>query len=108
VARAERDGRCEGDPTPVGPAAGAPDGAVDPRAWLRSLVRDGLVPALRRDATVARAFFRSFNLLAGPADWMADPEVLRRVLAQQRAAPGRADPRLGPPRAELLAELGAD
>ena len=83
-----------------GAAAGARPGpgAVDPRAYLRDLLLRGLVPALRLDATVLRAFMRSFNLLDPPGDLMREPALLGRVLAvyQKRPRAGRAGPRPRP------------
>jgi 2-polyprenyl-6-methoxyphenol hydroxylase-like FAD-dependent oxidoreductase len=82
-------------------------GAVDPRAYVRSLIRHGLVPALRFDADVSRAFFRAFNLLDPPGDLLRDPSVLLRVLEFFRTRHEREDPVLGPGRAALLPLLAA-
>jgi 2-polyprenyl-6-methoxyphenol hydroxylase-like FAD-dependent oxidoreductase len=67
-------------------APNRPDGSVDPLGYMRSMVRDGFLPALREDLGVLRAFMRIFNLLDAPADLMKDPAVLGKVLAvyQQR------------------------
>ncbi len=35
-----------------------PDGTVDPQAYIRAVVRDGLIPALGEDVVVLRAFLR--------------------------------------------------
>ncbi len=40
--------------------------ASDPRAFTRSVLRDGLAPALRSDQVVLRAFVRNLNLLSPP------------------------------------------
>jgi 2-polyprenyl-6-methoxyphenol hydroxylase-like FAD-dependent oxidoreductase len=88
------------------PAAGA-GAAVDPRAYMRSLLRHGLVPALRTDAAVSRAFFRSFNLLDPPADLLRDPAILLRVLELYRTRGERVEPVLGPGRGEMLDVLAA-
>ena len=59
-----------------------PDGdANDPRTMMRSVLREGLLPALRLDAVVLRAFFRNFNLLTEPDALLKDPEVSNRVFA---------------------------
>jgi 2-polyprenyl-6-methoxyphenol hydroxylase-like FAD-dependent oxidoreductase len=81
----------------------APDQPVDPRAFMRSVLRDGLLPALRTDATVLRAFLRNFNLLETP-DWLlANGDVMRRVLAAWRERDQRApDEPLGPLREEMV------
>lgn len=59
-----------------------PDGdGNDPRTMMRSVLREGLLPALRSDAVVLRAFFRNFNLLNEPDALLKDPEVSNRVFA---------------------------
>ncbi|MFM2072116.1 MAG: hypothetical protein RLZZ623_2379, partial [Actinomycetota bacterium] len=59
-----------------------PDGdATDPRTFMRAVFRDGLVPAMRSDVVVLRAFFRSFNLLDSPEAMANDADVGARVLA---------------------------
>jgi 2-polyprenyl-6-methoxyphenol hydroxylase-like FAD-dependent oxidoreductase len=84
----------------------APGQAVDPRAFLRSVLRDGLLPALRSDATVLRAFLRNFNLLDPPDSLLSNGDVMGRVLAAWRAREGRAAPEpLGPARDEMLRVL---
>jgi 2-polyprenyl-6-methoxyphenol hydroxylase-like FAD-dependent oxidoreductase len=88
-------------------ADAAPGVPVDPKAWLRSVLRFGLLPALRVDAVVARRFFRAFNLLDPPDDLLRDPDLLARVLAVYRGRAGRQEPELGPPRAKLLELLAA-
>src|SRR6187431_2476628 len=59
-------------------ASGDPD-AVQ-REFMRSVLREGLFPALRTDATVFRAFLRGFNLLSSPEALMQDSEVMAKVL----------------------------
>jgi 2-polyprenyl-6-methoxyphenol hydroxylase-like FAD-dependent oxidoreductase len=78
------------------------------KAFMRDLMRDGLMPAVRTDATVFRAFVRAFNLLDPPDALIADPEVVGRVMtAYQERDQRPPEPPLGPPRDELLAELTA-
>lgn len=81
----------------------------DPRTFLRSVFRDGLLPAIRSDAVVLRAFFRSLNLLSAPDALVKDPEVGARVLAVwQDRATRPPEPALGPrTRAELRQLLPA-
>ena len=76
------------------------DGTTDP--GLGSLVRDGLLPAARKDARVMRAFLRAFNLLAPPASAMSDPYVVGKVLEAYQERESRPPVRLGPGRGELL------
>lgn len=84
------------------------DGRVDPAAYMRSLVRDGLMPALREDLHVLRAFMRVFNLLDSPRDLMADPQLLGRVLRVWQARESRERVSFGPDRSEMLQCLRAD
>lgn len=79
----------------------------DPRTMMRAVLRDGLVPAMRTDAVVLRAFVRTFNLLSAPDALMTDPDVVARVLAvwQDRDARPSEAP-LGPStRVELLTSI---
>ncbi|MEN8160702.1 MAG: FAD-dependent oxidoreductase [Myxococcota bacterium] len=89
------------------PKAHDESGAVDPRAYMRDLLKNGLVPALRLDATVLRAFLRSFNLLDPPGELLKDPALLGRVLAVYQRRHERTEPNLGPDRAGLLERLAA-
>ena len=82
-------------------------GFVNPKSYLRALLRHGLVPALRFDADVSRVFFRSFNLLDAPGDLLRDPRVMLRVLEFYQTRHEREDPVLGPGRTAML-ELLAD
>jgi 2-polyprenyl-6-methoxyphenol hydroxylase-like FAD-dependent oxidoreductase len=84
------------------PAADAP---VDPRAYMRDLLTRGLIPAIRLDATVMRAFFRSFNLLDPPGAFMQRPDVMQRILAVYQDRDDRVEPVLGPGRSEMLQVL---
>lgn len=67
-----------------------------------------LLVASGSDPVIGRAMARFWNLLATPADLMADPEVMARiaaVLAEPEAYP--VPPREGPSRCELLAAIAA-
>ena len=82
------------------------DDVVDPKVFLRDLMREGLMPAVRTDATVFRAFVRAFNLLESPDALMSDADVINRVMVAYAERDQRApEPSLGPPRADLLAAL---
>jgi len=78
------------------------DGTNDPRAFMRSVIREGLIPALRSDATVLRRFMRLMNLLDPPADLMRDPAFFGRVVACWNQRDQREPERAGPRRAEML------
>jgi 2-polyprenyl-6-methoxyphenol hydroxylase-like FAD-dependent oxidoreductase len=86
-----------------------PDGdSTDPRTFMRGVFRDGLVPALRLDAVVLRAFMRNFNLLTPPDALVEDADVNARVLAVWNDRDQREpEPPLGPStRKELVDALG--
>ena len=82
-----------------------PDGTVDPQAYIRAVVRDGLIPALGEDVVVLRAFLRMFNLLAPPQAIFSDPDVFGRILASFARRGSRPPRELGPSRDALLAQL---
>jgi 2-polyprenyl-6-methoxyphenol hydroxylase-like FAD-dependent oxidoreductase len=83
------------------------DGTVDTRAYMRSLLRDGLVPAMREDLTLLRAFMRVFNLLESPQDLMKDPQIMQRVLKSFEKRDEREDVVRGPSRDEMVRQLAA-
>jgi 2-polyprenyl-6-methoxyphenol hydroxylase-like FAD-dependent oxidoreductase len=85
-----------------------PDGdPTDQRSFMRAVFRDGLLPALRRDPVVLRAFFRALNLLTAPDAMVKDPDVGARVLTVWQDRDNRPpEPPLGPKRrADLIALL---
>jgi len=98
VEAAQREGR---DPF----ATHRADGTVDPRATMRSLLRDGLVPGLREDLVLMRAFMRIFNLLEAPSDMLRRPDLMQHVLAAWQRRETRAPLVLGPGRAEMIERL---
>ncbi|MDG2332870.1 MAG: hypothetical protein P8Q97_01465 [Myxococcota bacterium] len=81
------------------------DGSIDPKAYMRSVLVHGLVPALREDIVVLRAFMRVFNMLDSPQDLMATPDLLARVLAIWQGREEREPLKMGPARAEMLEEI---
>lgn len=90
----------------VDPAAqSAPGQPVDPKAFLRSVFRDGLIPALRTDIEVVRAFMRVFNLLVPPDTMMTNADVVGRVLAAWRARDDRPALELAGPERKAMLEL---
>jgi len=68
-----------------------------------------VLPAMRTDQVVLRAFLRNLNLLTPPEMLMKDPEVGARVLAAWQDRENRVtEPALGPARRDdLLASLAA-
>jgi 2-polyprenyl-6-methoxyphenol hydroxylase-like FAD-dependent oxidoreductase len=85
--------------------AAAPGQAVDPKAFVRSVFRDGLIPALRSDIHVVRAFMRVFNLLAPPDAMMNDAALIGRVLAAWRERDQRPVLELPGPEREAMLEV---
>jgi 2-polyprenyl-6-methoxyphenol hydroxylase-like FAD-dependent oxidoreductase len=83
--------------------------ASDPRAFTRSVLRDGLAPALRSDQVVLRAFVRNLNLLSPPDALLSDADFGARVFAVLQTKDERPpEPSLGPAtRAEFIAALPA-
>lgn len=93
---------------PAGDGSGteAGDGAVDPSDFIRELLREGLLPAMRTDPVVLRAFLRTFNLLTQPDLLMTDPDLIGRVMAAYQDRDNRPpEPELGPDRAGFLAAI---
>jgi 2-polyprenyl-6-methoxyphenol hydroxylase-like FAD-dependent oxidoreductase len=87
-------------------AAGASGDSVPDENPMRAVMRDGLLPAVRTDAVVYRAFLRAFNLLSPPDALLADPDLVGRVLAVYQDRENRPpEPVLGPDRPEMLAHL---
>ena len=99
---ARQKAELEGGP----PTSDDDDPEAQPRLFMRSVLREGLFPALRTDPAVFRAFLRGFNLLASPEALLQDSEVMASVLkAWQSRDEREPEPPLGPNRDELLALL---
>ena len=106
----EREGGPEADDARAVSASHGQEDDADrtTREFVQSIMRDGLLPAVRTDATVFRAFVRAFNLLDPPELITTDPDVVNRVLAAYQARDERPpDEPLGPDRTGLLAALDA-
>jgi len=84
-----------------------PDGSVDPKGFMRSLVKDGLIPGLREDVVLLRTLLRTIHLLDPPGDMMKNPVVLQHVLDAYGRRERRATVALGPSRAGLLERVAA-
>ncbi len=84
------------------------DGFDDAKRLERSVLRDGLRPAMRSDVTVLRAFMRNFNLLTAPDTVIKDLDVMGRVFsAWQERETRPPEPSLGPERESMVARLVA-
>jgi hypothetical protein len=90
-------------------APAQPGAPVDPKDFMRSLLQEGLFPAMRQDLVVLRAVVRAINLLEPPDTILRNPDVLNRVLAvwRDRDKRERRQAELGPPRSEMLRALRA-
>ncbi|MBM4266243.1 MAG: FAD-dependent oxidoreductase [Deltaproteobacteria bacterium] len=84
-----------------------PDGSQNPKAFVRSLIKDGLLPALREDLVVLRTFLRTLHLLDPPGDLMKNPVVMQRVLEVYARREEREKVVLGPSRSVLLERFAA-
>jgi len=86
-----------------------PSRPVDPQAFLRSVVQEGLFPAMRQDVEVLRAVVRVLHLLDPPDAVLRNPGVMAKILAvwRDRDTRQRRTRELGPPRDALLATLRA-
>jgi flavin-dependent dehydrogenase len=102
--RADRDARRVAGRILAGDSDRSDD---DPAAPMRAVFREGLLPALRTDAHVLRAFFRNFNLLTAPDALLTDADVMGRVLAVYQDRDSRPpEPALGPRRSALVEMIG--
>ncbi len=83
-----------------------PDGSSNPRAFMRSLLKEGLMPALTEDLILLRVFMRMMNLMDPPGDLMKNPQVMQSLLASYAKRDERERPKLadGPGR-EAMVEL---
>lgn len=84
-----------------------PDGSQNPKACMRSLVTEGLVPALHEDLGLLRIFMRAMNLLDAPGDLMKNPRFLQSLLASYARRDQREKVALGPSRAAMLERFAA-
>jgi 2-polyprenyl-6-methoxyphenol hydroxylase-like FAD-dependent oxidoreductase len=84
-----------------------PDGSQNPKAFVRSLIRDGLIPALEEDLPLLRTFLRTLNLLEAPGDLMRNPLVMQSVLASYARRAQRPQKVLGPTREAMLERFAA-
>ena len=82
-----------------------PPGGGNEGAGMGNLVRDGLLPAARRDPRVLRAFLRVLNLIDTPTAPMSDPYVLGKVLESFQERDSRPPLVMGPRRGELLTAI---
>jgi 2-polyprenyl-6-methoxyphenol hydroxylase-like FAD-dependent oxidoreductase len=84
-----------------------PDGTQNPKGFLRSLLKEGLFPALREDLRLLRVFLRAMNLLEPPGDLLKNPAVLHSLLASYARREQREQVVLGPSREAMLERFAA-
>jgi len=92
-----------------GARAGA--GKLGLKAWLRkSLVEEGVIPAMRSDLDVVRAAARAFHMIDPPISWKKRPGLFARVLwmwAKPKFLKRAAYPASpGPERGDMMARVG--
>ncbi len=83
------------------------DGSQNPKAFMRSLLREGLGHAIREDMNVMRTFMRVFTLLDAPQDLMKRPEIFQAVLNAWNTRHTRPPLAVGPSRAEMVEILSS-
>jgi flavin-dependent dehydrogenase len=83
------------------------NGSIDPKKYMRAILRDGLLPGLREDIELLRVFMRAFNLLDPASDLMKRPDLLTRVMASYARKDQREPVDLGPSRKAMVDILDA-
>jgi len=84
-----------------------PDGTQNPKAFMRSLLKDGLMPALREDLALLRVFLRAMNLLETPGELFRSPLVMQSLLASYARREQREKVVFGPTREGMLERFAA-
>lgn len=80
-----------------------------PHAWARMIFAEGLVPAVRVDNVVSRAWMRTLNLLTKPDALLTDGDLIERVLKFYNEKDSRPpEEPLGPPREDFLQLIGGN
>lgn len=95
VAEAQRRGE---DPYQIVRA----DGTNNPKAFMRAVFREGLLPAIQQDLELMRTFMRAMNLLDAPDDLMNRPDVMQKVIAAYETRHEREPLHTGPDREQML------
>lgn len=79
-----------------------PDGTQNAKAFIRSLLKYGLMPALQEDVKLLRVFMRTMNLLDAPGALMKNPFVMQALLASYAKRDERPVVVRGPTRCEMV------
>jgi flavin-dependent dehydrogenase len=78
------------------------DGSTNEKAYMRGLVRQGLVPASREDFEVNRILSRVAHMLDLPTDLLNRPETMQKAIECYEGRHDRPAPVEGPSREEML------
>lgn len=88
-----------------------PDYVPDFKArLLKSFAEDAIMPAIRGDIRLLRAFMRGFHMIEPPSRWLKSPRniatVLRFWLRGKKRNADLYPPKMGPGRTAMLTKLG--
>ena len=83
------------------------DGSQNPKAFMRALLKEGLLPALREDLPLLRLFLRAMNLLDPPRNLLENPIFMNSLLASYERRGQREKVVLGPSRQDMLERFAA-
>jgi 2-polyprenyl-6-methoxyphenol hydroxylase-like FAD-dependent oxidoreductase len=81
------------------------DGTNDPKAFMRGVLREGLLPAMQEDLDLMRTFMRAMNLLEKAEDILGRPDVMQKILASYNRREEREPVYHGPNRKAMLGIL---
>jgi hypothetical protein len=84
-----------------------PDGTQNPKGFMRSLLKEGLMPALREDLPLLRVFMRTMNLMDPPGDLMKSPIFIQSLVASYAKRDQREPVNLGPSREAMVERFDA-
>jgi 2-polyprenyl-6-methoxyphenol hydroxylase-like FAD-dependent oxidoreductase len=82
-----------------------PDGSLDRKRFVRSLIHHGVMAVMHEDPVILRASLRAFNLLGLPDRLLERGDIARRVLKAWYRRGEHAPLSQGPARGDLLEQL---
>lgn len=80
-------------------------GTINPKAFARDVMREGLAPAIRQDLDLMRTFVRMVHMLDAPRDITREGDVMSKVMASYETRHQREPLVRGPSRDEALKML---
>ncbi|MCB1683457.1 MAG: NAD(P)-binding protein [Pseudomonadales bacterium] len=83
------------------------DGSIDPKAYARDVLRQGLAPAIREDLGLMRTFSRIVHMLDAPRDITREGDVMMKIMSYYNSRSEREPVVRGPSREEMLALLNS-